>query len=1123
MKQLKCLRQTLWRTLLCLAAVVGFASPGFADAFQLNWEDVSGGTSRVDLINDNSSHYGVVTINKERPFKIVANSSIWLSLNDKTYDNTVWNSDELIYCNNGEMKFNNAGTYIICVYDINLNNDNPNVRLNVTSSTKVDYMIRHKLDSSGTESWSDIPLVEKSDKVYSYTGTFFANDQLGIKLTPNNMTTQICWYGNGQTLGTTENISDLTMGGGLITLPELTGEYTIELTLDDNNLPKSIKVTPPPLPDLFIGGSWMNGQSSDLTKKAEQVTQSNGKYVDFVFKTSKTGEYFRFYQKNVADGLGNWMGANNNENDYIFTDADFNGANSFTTIGTDNKYKLPKAGTYTIRVANYDGDRSVKFTVSYVAPEKHLYLGATFKGNLEDPDFRLDNGTAFNKVRFTKYGDDADFMFRFASAFDRDQWIGPSADQDILLSESSKTYSATTSSAKSLQVYKVKNPGVYELEVKSWNEFMVDFTLKYVEEVENSDSYYFVGDLNDWFSTEFEELNGGTSMEKFFDERDSWKFRKVTADEEKPEGVTTDWYVFDNFPDKRLSGQFQISSGGTDIWVNAEVYGHGVSLNSGNMWETVNGVENARLKQYLSQPISYEMIKDNQSLKNNNNGISYRKGAGGSFANFHLECNAVDGARIYFKPGADADMIVSGTPRHYFLFYANNEGDGSDGTVTAKINYGKPNIDNYFLPGVVYDNKPIPNYVDAAGNTAPHMHVGDGVELTKLDYFKTADGKSSEEIKNYLTGLGIDDTDASMIANEGKLPNGRAVSGFNHLYIARIPAGYENPAGWKYTLSLPKALAASDRQKSVTIASNHIYFMPEIDGLCVHLQDESFKSNANNVIVDKDGVKTPVSEYDIVYYYRVYYSKPTEDGQNYQIMIVDHMPGDVVKEEYAAYVSGKDTRKPTLQETGGKLEFGWKPLNAFTSPDEVNATVTDVTKGWDITDGNLTDVVETSKKWHVCWVDSGDRWCRQQIPNEFSNAYIQILAVYYKKDNAYNPRSVQTLMSAPRSTTTIATVEAESVSDALAHADHVSIEPGSLTFNNDVYHHPLQGSNLYYVLNPNSNVWTSVENVEDDLIADEADVNATPVYYNLQGVRVAEPVKGIYIEVRGNVSRKVMF
>ena len=39
----------------------------------------------------------------------------------------------------------------------------------------------------------------------------------------------------------------------------------------------------------------------------------------------------------------------------------------------------------------------------------------------------------------------------------------------------------------------------------------------------------------------------------------------------------------------------------------------------------------------------------------------------------------------------------------------------------------------------------------------------------------------------------------------------------------------------------------------------------------------------------------------------------------------------------------------------------------------------------------------------------------------------------------------------------------------------------------------------------------------------ELDETAAPVYYNLQGVRVANPEKGLYIVVKGNKSSKVIF
>lgn len=51
-------------------------------------------------------------------------------------------------------------------------------------------------------------------------------------------------------------------------------------------------------------------------------------------------------------------------------------------------------------------------------------------------------------------------------------------------------------------------------------------------------------------------------------------------------------------------------------------------------------------------------------------------------------------------------------------------------------------------------------------------------------------------------------------------------------------------------------------------------------------------------------------------------------------------------------------------------------------------------------------------------------------------------------------------------------------------------------------------------LKVNYGIWTGIDGIE-------AEENAVPVYYNLQGVRVAQPESGLYIEVKGGKSRKV--
>ena len=88
------------------------------------------------------------------------------------------------------------------------------------------------------------------------------------------------------------------------------------------------------------------------------------------------------------------------------------------------------------------------------------------------------------------------------------------------------------------------------------------------------------------------------------------------------------------------------------------------------------------------------------------------------------------------------------------------------------------------------------------------------------------------------------------------------------------------------------------------------------------------------------------------------------------------------------------------------------------------------------------------------------------------------------------------------------------------HIEAVEGDPNSVYIY--AYGSGAQGNKWKFTVPENTS--TGIENIEDDVITDaEGDVNAAPVYYNLQGVRVAEPTKGIFIEVRGNKSRKVAF
>lgn len=234
--------------------------------------------------------------------------------------------------------------------------------------------------------------------------------------------------------------------------------------------------------------------------------------------------------------------------------------------------------------------------------------------------------------------------------------------------------------------------------------------------------------------------------------------------------------------------------------------------------------------------------------------------------------------------GGTAGIILKGSPRFYYVFYANTpdeETSKDNQKVVAIINKGKPNTNNYFLPGITYNNtipsldynKPEQNEYGYA--QMPHMNI-DGVELVKIE-------SSDLENKARLMESGLDEATAEQITTNRTLPNGRPVGNFQYLYFTRIPAGFENPAGWKYTMRLKAARNSADLSKNQAVTTDHIYFMPSTGGVSIHINDdklmEGFTDPATGATVD-------MSDYDVQYYYRVYHSA-TDNGK-YSINVIDH-------------------------------------------------------------------------------------------------------------------------------------------------------------------------------------------------------------------------------------------
>lgn len=336
--------------------------------------------------------------------------------------------------------------------------------------------------------------------------------------------------------------------------------------------------------------------------------------------------------------------------------------------------------------------------------------------------------------------------------------------------------------------------------------------------------------MNNWFSNEFDgdlggkDKNGetiarGINATRWEADKDNWKL----------EYVGDGWYRFDSFPGNLLSGHFQIVSNGSwELKDGNEIYSHVIYINP----EDVKANKMSDYRAFEMNPITREDITKGREYR-----VRKRSADVSGGSNLGTQCNAVEGAVFWFNPGNDTEaprIRITGTPKDYFIFY-NMEGaqvnpDKKPETeywVRAAINSGKPNTNNYFLAGIEYGDYTLPFY-DINGNTGAHMNVNEGIDLAPYDL------KNMTERE--LNNLFFNNSDiVNSILNEDKLPNGRDISVYDKVWIAKIPSGFENPAGTKYNMTFNKAMTEADRKATRTLTTRHYYFFPQQAGLHVHV------------------------------------------------------------------------------------------------------------------------------------------------------------------------------------------------------------------------------------------------------------------------------------------------
>lgn len=884
------------------------------------------------------------------------------------------------------------------------------------------------------------------------------------------------WMGNdefGKVFGTDISFgTDITTSGIKRYFLKETGAYAINVKSYDPEKDKVVFTLTKLADDAIVAHElYIETGNSGRTR----ITSSKGKYEPFTIKNVSANTKFCFYS---ADGKG--MGP-------VYTpdlNVDTEGTLPYTTIDANRKFNLAEAGTYTINVSEYlKNEKKVTFTVTkepgspVPVPERTLFIRSN-KGGWDSTPIEMtrQDGAGENDSNIctlsaeVDYNKDEEFIFHFieknsANWSDRGLVCYPGGTGNTSISANSpvkiNNVGTLTGDPNSAWSYKSAKAGKITVLVR----FKKNGTAT-VEVVGNDKDYYFIGDMNNWFSNEFDGNLGGTdkngqkieqgiNSKRWNDNKDNWKF----------EYMGEGWYRFNSFPGNLLSGHFQIVSGGTWDYLQNEIYSHVIRV------EAIEaGDDEAKKAEKLS---GYRDFKMNRITRDDiRNGREYRVRKRDSSqkdgSNLGTQCNAVENAEFWFYPGngTEAPRIrIKGKPKDYFIFYnMEKAGEGvfdpdmkislnEQGTdeywVRAAINSGKPNTNNYFLAGIEYGGTTLPFY-DINGNTGAHMNVNEGIDLAPYDL----EHMTERELNNLFFN---NEDIVNSILKEKMLPNGRSIKDCK-VWIAKIPSGFENPAGTKYNMTFNKAMTEADRNATRTLTTRHYYFFPQEKGLHVHV-------NIDEILA---GDKVESAEVA----YRLY-----KTDNYYKTIAVLH-GSDVTAEGH------RDTK--TLHTVGSVL-----PLTK--DSEATNGIGWYECKEHSITWDTPSDI---DGNWRVSWIGDETTGARREVAYDDNSAFVQFRLTIKMKQPVSRA------------------AEGEGETQVYYLPERVDVA-------NDANHYWFENSDLYAKLKASDlpdGVLTGISEIVDDTD------NGPAVYYNLQGVRVDNPTAGnIYIKVTRKGSEKILF
>lgn len=779
------------------------------------------------------------------------------------------------------------------------------------------------------------------------------------------------WMGNnefGKVFGTDINFdTEITTSGIKRYFLKETGAYAINVK---SYVPETNKVEfslSKLADDAFVTPELYIHKTGDTGRT--RIESSEGKYKPFKIENVIAGTKFCFYS---AATDGNRMGP-------VYTadlNVDTEGTLPYTTIGADRNFKLAEAGTYIINVSEYlADDNKVTFTVtkeadpSFTVPTT-LYLRNS--RNWDDTPIAMtrQDGAGDNDRNTCKffaevdYNANEDFQFNFIEKNesnwpDRGIVCYPSTNE---LSVSANTparidnVGTCTDNPDKAWTYKSTEGGKITVSV-----YFKKNGYATVEVVGNSDkNYYFIGDMNNWFSNEFDgdlggkDKNGetiarGINATRWEADKDNWKL----------EYVGDGWYRFDSFPGNLLSGHFQIVSNGSwELKDGNEIYSHVIYINT----EDVKANKMSDYRAFEMNRITREDITKGREYR-----VRKRSADVSGGSNLGTQCNAVEGAVFWFNPGNDTEaprIRITGTPKDYFIFYnmedAKVNPDMKSETeywVRAAINSGKPNTNNYFLAGIEYGDYTLPFY-DINGNTGAHMNVNEGIDLAPYDL----EHMTERELNNlFFSNSDI----VNSILSEKMLPNGRSIKNCK-VWIAKIPSGFENPAGTKYNMTFNKAMTEADRNATRTLTTRHYYFFPQEKGLHVHV----------NIDEIRDGDKVESAKVD----YRLY-----KTDNQYNTIAILH-GSDVTAEGHrkTEILHRVGSALPRTKDSEATNKIGWYECN----------------KPW-----NAPDI---EGNWLVNWIGDEATGARREVAYDDNSAFVQFrLTITMKEEQQPASRAAE--------------------------------------------------------------------------------------------------------------------